>query len=145
MNTRSYYHYIGNGSGAQCLMPGFIPHFIAGNALFLIGSYFIQYYTKAMNTKWTLMTLYLVCIFCSIIPDFPLGLFYVLHIGSYNDFIGMHSLLHIIISPIAVIVFIIGYSLHPSLKVKSMGIMAILCIFVHIILDATINEMSIWL
>jgi len=125
-------------------MPGFIPHFIAGNAMFLIGSYVIQNHTQLEFTRSKQILLYLICIVCSIIPDFPLALYYGLHIGSFDLLVKPHAYLHRIISPLAVIIFII-VSLITPLKNRLLWIIGILCILLHIIMDAFINETGIWI
>ena len=125
-------------------MPGFIPHFIAGNAMFLIGSYVIQNHTKLEFTRSKQILLYLICIFCSIIPDFPLALYYGLHIGSFDLLVKPHAYLHRIISPLAVIIFIIA-SLITPLKNRLLWIIGILCILLHILMDAYISETGIWI
>ena len=125
-------------------MPGFIPHFIAGNAMFLIGSYCIQTYSHMQNNIKNQLSLYIICITCSIIPDFPLALYYVLHVGSYESLVQPHALLHLIISPAAVILFIALNFIYP-VKKKPLWIFGILCILLHILMDATIQETSIWI
>lgn len=125
-------------------MPGFIPHFIAGNAMFLIGSYIIQSHTQLEFTRSKQLLLYFICIVCSIIPDFPLALYYGLHIGSYKLLIQPHAYLHRIISPLAVILFII-VSLITPLKNRSIWIIGIICILLHILMDAFISETGIWI
>lgn len=125
-------------------MPGFIPHFIAGNAMFLIGSYYIQNYTTLeLNIKKQSL-LYLVCITASIIPDFPLALYYAFHIGSFELLAKTHSFLHYIISPLSVL-FFIGISIIYPVKNKSIWIIGIMCIILHILMDALIQETGIWI
>jgi len=125
-------------------MPGFIPHFIAGNAVFLIGSYFITNYTKIQYTTKNKLLLYFICISCSIIPDFPLALYYGLHVGTYNTLIEPHTLLHYIISPAAIFIFIILDLVYP-IKKRPFWIIGILCIIIHIIMDSLITETGIWI
>ena len=125
-------------------MPGFILHFIAGNALFLIGSYGIQNYTQLELTWKKQILLYGVCIGSSIIPDFPLALYFAFHLGSYDLLLQPHAQLHYIISPLAVILFIILSFIFP-VKNKPIWIMGIFCILIHIIMDSLIQETGIWI
>jgi hypothetical protein len=125
-------------------MPGFIPHFIAGNAVFLIGSYYIINHTNLDYNLKNKLLLYFICIGCSIIPDFPLGLYYTLHVESYNAMLQPHEILHYIISPVAILIFIILDLLYP-IKKRPFWIIGILCIIIHIIMDALIQETGIWI
>ena len=125
-------------------MPGFIPHFIAGNAMFLLGSYYIQNHTQLEFHTKNKLILYLICIGGSIIPDFPLAIYYGLHVGSYDALIEPHALLHYIISPVAV-VFFISLDLMYPMKNRPLYIIGILSIILHIIMDALIKETGIWL
>jgi hypothetical protein len=125
-------------------MPGFIPHFIVGNAMFLIGSYYIQNYTDLHFPRSKQFGFYSICIISSIIPDFPLALYYALHIGSFQLLVGPHAMLHAIISPIAVILFIILSTIFP-VKNKPIWIFGILCILLHITMDAIIQETGVWI
>lgn len=125
-------------------MPGFIPHFIAGNAMFLIGSYYIQRYTSLDLTRQKQVLFYFICITASIIPDFPLALYYAFHIGSYDLLVQPHAFLHSIISPLSVIFFIILNFIFP-VKNKPLWIFGILCILLHIMMDAIIQETGLWI
>ncbi|MDG6219564.1 MAG: hypothetical protein QCI00_09020 [Candidatus Thermoplasmatota archaeon] len=125
-------------------MPGFIPHFIAGNAMFFLGSYYIQHHTQLEYTKKNMLLLYIICIGCSIIPDFPLALYYGLHVGSFEALVKPHAFFHFIISPLAVLFFIILDLFHP-VKKRPLWIIGILCIILHIIMDALIEETGIWI
>lgn len=125
-------------------MPGFIPHFIAGNAMFLIGSFVIQNYTQLELSRKQHVLFYLICITASIIPDFPLALYYGFHIGSYDLLLQPHATLHYIISPLAVFFFIMLNFIFP-VKNKPIWIVGILCILLHIVLDSFIQETGIWI
>jgi len=124
-------------------MPGFIPHFIAGNAMFLIGSVFIQKFSKLQYNSTNVILLYVVCIFSSILPDFVLSIYYIFNIGSYADLVIIHAQFHQIVSPIAAVVFVILAGL-DIIKKKAIWIMAPICIILHIIMDATISESSVY-
>lgn len=125
-------------------MPGFIPHFIVGNAMFLLGSYYIQHHTQIAYNKKTILLLYFICIGCSIIPDFPLALYYGFHVGSFETLVEPHAFLHYIISPLAVFSFIILDLVHP-VKKRPLWAIGILCIIIHIIMDAIIQETGVWI
>ena len=125
-------------------MPGFIPHFIAGNAMFLIGSYYIQHYTSLELTRRKHIFFYIICIIFSIIPDFPLALYYAFHIGSYELLVQPHAFLHYIISPVSVLFFIMLNFIYP-VKNKPLWIFGILCILLHIMMDAIIQETGLWI
>ena len=125
-------------------MPGFIPHFLAGHFIFLLSYGILYSYTSLEKTTNNTLLLYSVCIIFSIIPDFPLGLFYILNIGTFSSLLQYHALLHKIISPLAVSVFIV-LSVFNIIRKKQIWIVGVFCIILHIFLDATIEEMGVWI
>ena len=125
-------------------MPGFIPHFLTGNLIFLSSYIILSSIPSFQHRKKDTLFLYGVCIICSIIPDFPLGLYYLFHISDFNTLVEYHALLHKIISPAAVIIFIL-FSVFNIIKKKHIWIIGIVCIIIHIFLDATIEEMGVWI
>jgi hypothetical protein len=125
-------------------MPGFIPHFLTGNLIFLSSYIVLSYLPTYQQSKKDTLFLYGLCIICSIIPDFPLGLYYLFHISTFNTLLDYHSFLHKIISPTVVIIFIL-FSVFNIIKKKYIWIIGIICIIIHILLDATIEEMGVWI
>lgn len=124
-------------------MPGFFPHFLAGNALFLMGKYYMHVKDTNVTVKKQL-GLYTICIISSIIPDTFLGVYYTLHIGNPALIGTMHTFLHYIISPTSLFIFLILDVISP-LKYKFFWIIGIICILVHVIMDVFIQETGIWI
>jgi len=89
------------------------------------------------------MLLYAVCIIGSIIPDFPLGLYYVFHIGSYASLLPVHALFHTIITPSAIILFTV-LSIIVDKHKRPIWLLGLMSVFIHIIMDYTIQEMGVW-
>jgi hypothetical protein len=125
-------------------MPGFLPHFIMGNVFFFIGWQYLKNFSDETYYGRDYLLLYIVCIFGSIIPDFPLGLYYLFGISSFTTLLRYHIILHLIISPLAVISFIILNSVSNS-RSKPIWLFGVICVIVHVLMDATIEEMGVWI
>lgn len=125
-------------------MPGFLPHFFMGNVFFLIGWQYMKNFYEEKYYRKDYLLLYMVCVLGSIIPDFPLGLYYLFGISSFSTLLHYHILLHLIISPLAVICFIILTSI-THMRSKPIWLFGVLCVIVHILMDATIEEMGVWI
>ena len=123
-------------------MPGVFAHLIAGNAMFLIGTVILQFSSIPSSTK-NILLLYGVCIFSSIIPDFFLSMYFVFHVDSYQNLLVFHNELHHIVSPLATVIFVILSGLNV-IKKKAIWIMGPFCIILHVIMDAVINESSVY-
>jgi hypothetical protein len=85
-----------------------------------------------------------VCLIFSLIPDFPLGLYYIFNIYSPEILIEYHLLSHQIFTPISLIIlsiliFLIKYKRTP------IWILGTFCIIVHIFMDIYIHEGGLWL
>ena len=125
-------------------MPGFLPHFLVGNIIFFVGWQYLKRYSTIEYAKKDYIYLYAICVICSSIPDFPLGLYYLFDVSTFEVLVPYHILLHLIISPIAVGIFIILNILGISNK-KSFILLGVICIIIHIIMDAIIEEMGVWI
>jgi uncharacterized membrane protein len=125
-------------------MPGFLPHFIVGNILFFFGWQYIKTFLKKDFTRREYLLLYVVCIFGSIIPDFPLGLYYLFNISTFDSLLRYHIFLHLIISPLAVGFFII-LNVIGNVRKKPIWIFGVLSVIIHVLMDATIEEMGVWI
>ena len=63
-------------------MPGFLPHLIAGSALFVVGRFcFKKYFDNKLKEQIILLV---VCLSFSLIPDFFLGLYYTTHAFPFS-------------------------------------------------------------
>ena len=72
-------------------MPGAIPHIIAGTAMFLLVKHrYIDHFSGSDGNREQYI-LFIVCIFCSFLPDTPLSLYY---IGHVEDFETMRNIVN---------------------------------------------------
>ena len=128
-------------------MPGIIPHLIAGISLFLGGGLYLKHISKKEFRTNDRLLLFGVCILFSIIPDFPLGLYYIFNISTKQILLEYHSFLHTIITPISLIIllFLIILKFIKKTKKEPIWIMGIICILTHIIMDLYIHEGSLWI
>ena len=123
-------------------MPGFFPHLIAGCVMFIIGRYYYKSYFDGKTKEQLLLAV--VCLSFSSIPDFPLGLYYMFHILSFEVLVQYHSFLHIIISPIAIAILLI-LKYRVDTKRESIWFMGLWCIVLHIVMDLFIQETGVWI
>jgi len=120
-------------------MPGAIPHLIAGSAMFIIGRYYYRSYFDGDNKFKEKILLAVVCLSFSILPDFFLLIYYTTHILPFFTFLPFHDFLHIIFSPIAILVLLI-LKFKVNAKREPIWIMGIWCIIIHLIIDLFIPE-----
>ena len=120
-------------------MPGAIPHLIAGSTMFIIGRYYYRSYFDGDNKFKEKILLAVVCLSFSILPDFFLLIYYTTHILPFFTFLPFHDFLHIIFSPIAILVLLI-LKFKVNAKREPILIMGIWCIIIHIIIDLFIPE-----
>ena len=125
-------------------MPGIIPHLLVGISFFLIGEYYYKYLSKIEIKKVNHLLLLSVCLIFSLIPDFPLGLYYIFHILSYKILLEYHCFLHQIITPISLIILLILAFLKKT-KRTPIWILGMICILFHILMDYFIHEGGLWL
>ncbi len=125
-------------------MPGIIPHLIAGTCMFLVGEYYLHYKAKDQHPPRDHILLLGGTLFFSLFPDFPLGLYYIFNLAPREVLMQYHIVLHAIITPIALTIFVIVAFFVKS-KRKSFWLVGILCILIHIVMDAFIHEGGIWL
>lgn len=123
-------------------MPGLIPHIIAGTALYFIGIHHYRVYFQK-NSKNRLL-LAIICIIFSLIPDVFLGIFYTTHLISIKTLLPYHIITHIIIVPIALIVFTVLIFIFDT-KRKPIYMMGIVAIILHIVMDLIIQETNLFI
>jgi hypothetical protein len=138
-------------------MPGLIPHILAGSIMFLIGIYYFRNYfynvsknkIKNLNGKNVknsksneIFLLGIICLSFSLLPDSPLGLYYIFGISSIEILIPYHNLFNKIILPIMIIPIFIIVCI-SDLKRKPIWIIGIMCILIHLIMDVFIDETSL--
>ena len=121
-------------------MPGFLPHLIAGCAMFIIGRYFYKSYFDGKTKEQLLLSF--VCLSFSFIPDFPLGLYYIFNILSFKILVQYHFFLHIIISPLAIAILLI-LKYRVDTKREPIWLMGLCCIVLHIAMDLFIQETGV--
>jgi hypothetical protein len=125
-------------------MPGFLPHLIAGCAMFIIGRYYFKSYFDESEKAKKLFLLAVVCLSFSFIPDFFLIIYYTTHVLSFCDFLPYHDLLFFISGPIAIIGLLI-LKFGVDIKTKPVWIMGMWCILLHVTIDLFIPDMSVWI
>ena len=121
-------------------MPGFFSHLIAGYAMFIISKYYFKNYFDNKNKEQLLLGV--VCLSFSLIPDFPLGFYYMFHISSFDILLHYHTFLHIIISPIAIVILLI-LKYWVNTKREPIWVIGLGCIVLHIAMDIFIPETGV--
>lgn len=122
-------------------MPGLIPHLIAGISLYFMGIFYFRSYFKENNNK---ILLAVVCITFSIIPDVFLGIYYTTNLLSFKTLLPYHVFTHIILTPIAIIIFTI-LLLRFDTKRKPIWIIGILALLLHIVMDLLMHETNLFI
>jgi len=125
-------------------MPGAIPHLIAGGAMFIIGRLYYSSYFDGKDKFKERLLLATVCLIFSLIPDFILAIYYTTHISGFYSLLPLHNFVHLIFTPIAIIVLII-LKLKVNVKREPIWIIGLWCIIVHIVMDLFIQEHSVLL
>jgi hypothetical protein len=120
-------------------MPGLIPHLIAGSILYLIGRLLFSAYFKGEQKLKNEILLAIICITCSILPDFFLGIYYLTHLEPFHVLLPFQIFTHFILTPIATGVLFLLASLFDT-KRKPLWIMGALALVLHIIMDVFIKE-----
>jgi Na+/melibiose symporter-like transporter len=121
-------------------MPGLIPHLVAGTALYFIGVFYYRSYFKENNK----LLLAIACFSFSILPDLFLGLYYTTGLLSYETLLPYHVFTHLILTPIAIIVFAILLFRFDT-KRKPIWVIGILALLVHIVMDLLIQETNLFI
>ena len=125
-------------------MPGIIPHLLAGTGMFLIGEFYFHYKSKTDHPLTDHILLLGVTLFFSLFPDFPLGLYYMFGIFSPNILMEYHDFLHNIMTPLSIGgLLVIKYIVNT--KKEPIWIMGIICVLLHITMDAYIHEGGLWI
>jgi len=125
-------------------MPGAIPHIIAGFTLFIVGKFYYNDYLSEKNEIARNITLFLTCLFFSTIIDFVLIIYYLTKILPFDTMWPIHYLVHIIFLLFGILFFVINNTIF-NLKIKPLINMAMICIFVHLIMDFFIPEYGIFI
>lgn len=125
-------------------MAGVIPHLIVGISLFLVAEYNLKNFLKQEYKTNDHILLFSICLLFSIIPDFPIGLYYIFNISTWENLIVYHSYFHAIITPISLIALII-IIFFVKTKKQPIWIIGIICILIHIAMDLYIQEGSNWI
>jgi len=123
-------------------MPGLILHLLAGCTLYFIGRYYYRTYFQENNTINKKLLLALVCLTFNLIPDIFLGIYYTTHLLTFQTLLPYHIFTHLILSPIAIGVFIV-FLFRVDIKRKSIWIMGIWALILHISMDLLIQETSL--
>jgi hypothetical protein len=117
---------------------------IAGLCIFAIGEAYYKFISKKQINKADHLLLLGVCYVFSLIPDFPLGIYYIFHIFSPSVLYDYHSFIHQIISPICLVVLIALIFIRKN-KRTPIWILGMICIIVHVIMDLYIHEGGLWI
>lgn len=124
------------------IMPGILPHLLAGCAMFFIGRYYFKGYFIGENKLQEQLILLVVCIFFSFFPDIPLGFYYLTHILSFNDLLPYHIFFHIILIPISIgIIIIFKYGIEA--KREAIWITGLFSVLLHIAMDILISDTGV--
>jgi hypothetical protein len=122
-------------------MPGLIPHLIAGSILYLIARYaFRTSFDGPQKSKERVLLLF-ICLLMSIIPDAFLGFYYATGLLSFETLLPYHVYTHLIITPLATIIFLLLIILDS--KRKPIWLFGIFAIVLHIIMDQFIQEIGV--
>jgi len=125
-------------------MPGVLLHIAAGTAMFVLGRYYFKNYFIGDNkTKENILLLF-ACLFFSIIPDFFLIIYYTTYILPFEVFLNYHDLFILISGPLAIFVLLI-LKYKVNTERKTILIMGMWCILLHITMDLFIPETGIWI
>ena len=125
-------------------MPGFLPHFIAGCSLFIIGRFYYRNYFDGKEKFKERLLLLFVCISFSFIADFFLIIYYTTKILPFNTFLPYHDLVHLLIAPIAIILLLL-IKFVIKLKREPIWTMGLIAIILHITMDYFIPDYGVWL
>jgi hypothetical protein len=125
-------------------MPGIIPHLLVGISLFLVGEFYFKIKTKEDIPLINHGLLGTVCVCFSFLPDFPLALFYVFHIYSFDVGVIFQEQFINLITPLSLIsLILIKYII--STKREPIWMMGPIAILLHVIMDIHIEENGIWI
>ena len=125
-------------------MPGEIIHLFTGVGIFIAAEFYLRYKFKNDLKKRDHILLFGVSILFSVIPDFPLGLYYIFNISSKHILLGYHILLHQIITSVSFVLLLFLLFFKKS-KTSIIWIVGLICILVHIAMDLYIHEGGIWI
>jgi len=119
-------------------MPGAIIHLITGSILYIIGRITFRTYFKGDQKLKKELLLAAVCLLFSILPDFFLGLYYLIHLEHISVLMRYQTFTHHILTPIAIGVLIPIILLDK--KRRPIWIMGAIALILHIIMDLYILE-----
>jgi hypothetical protein len=125
-------------------MTGVIPHLIVGIGLFGVGEIYYKRKSLVQISTGNHILLAMVCLGFSIIPDFPLGLYYIFHINSFEILLSYHVILHTILTPISLIGLVL-LKFIINTKSEPIWTLGLLAIIIHITMDLYIHEGGLWI
>ncbi|HEC81974.1 MAG TPA: hypothetical protein ENI42_06085 [Thermoplasmatales archaeon] len=121
-------------------MPGAIPHIMAGSIVFIIGRYYFKSYFDDTKEK---MFLAIVCLFFSCLPDSFLAVYYTTHLLPFETLLRYHVFAHIVFTPLAVGgLLVLKYKV--DVKRRSIWVIGLWCIVLHIVMDVVVPESGVW-
>jgi len=125
-------------------LPGSLPHMFAGSIMYFIGRYYFRRYFDSGNKTKELILLAVVCLICSLIPDFFLAIYYTTHISPFETFLPYHDFIHLIFTPLAIAILLtLKYIVNT--KRGPIWVMGLWSIILHLIMDLFIQEHGVWI
>jgi membrane-bound metal-dependent hydrolase YbcI (DUF457 family) len=121
-------------------MPGVIIHLITGSFLYVIGRVTFRSYFKNDNKHKKEILLAIVCLSFSLLPDFFLGIYYIIHLNPASVMMSYQIFTHHILTPIAIVALI--PIIFFDRKRRPIWIMGTVALTLHIIMDLFIKETS---
>ena len=126
------------------LLPGALPHLLAGCTMYFIGRYhYKEYFGGDSKTKERLL-LAVTCLIFSFIADFVLIIYYLTYIYSFDILCPIHSFVHFLFLIFAIISLFI-LVLIVNIKRKPIWIMGMWTIILHVLMDFVIPDSGIWI
>jgi len=119
-------------------MPGAIPHLITGSVLYLIGRYSFRTYFKGDQKIKKELLLAIVCLTFSLIPDFFLGIYYLVHLEPFKTLLPYQVFTHLVLTPVAIGILL--PIILVDIKRRPIWIMGASALVLHIIMDLFIIE-----
>jgi uncharacterized membrane-anchored protein len=125
-------------------MPGFLPHLIAGFAMFFIGRYYYNDYFVGKNKLKENFLLLFICLFFSFIVDIFLIVYYLTKVFPLKTFLPYHNLAAIIAGPI--VIFLLFFLMFKdNIKYKPILIIGLWSIILHLVMDFFLPHAGLWI
>ena len=125
-------------------MAGLLPHLIAGCTLYLIGRYYYRAYFEGDDKTKKQISLAIVCLALSIIPDIFLGTYYTTHILSFDTLMPYQIFAHFILIPIAIVILALLLFRFDT-KRKPIWTMGIAALALHFLMDLFLEEAGLFI